>query len=107
MVYIGQPHNPQFLRDPARRDPQDVATVISGSVGQSGRNAEYLYLLEKALQGLGLGTADAHVTDLVRRVRAIEGVDVKEEEERLAERELRRSLSRSEEEAHEGFPRLE
>lgn len=81
--------------------------MINGSVGQSGRNAEYLYLLEKALQGLGLGTADAHVTDLVRRVRAIEGVAVKEEDERLAERELRKSLSRSEEEAHEEFPRLE
>lgn len=107
MVYIGQPTNPQFLRDPARRDPEDVARVISGSVGASGKNCEYLFLLEQALQGLGLGTADAHVTDLVRRVKRIEGAEVNEEEERLAERELRRSLSRSEGEAHEGFPRLE
>ncbi|RJE24372.1 Cation transport protein, partial [Aspergillus sclerotialis] len=89
MVYIGQPTNPQFLRDPARRKPADVAGVISRSVGLSGRNSEYLYLLEKALQGLGLGTADAHVTDLVRRVKEIEGVEVKEAEERLAERKLR------------------
>lgn len=107
MVYIGQPTNPQFLRDPARRDPQDVASVINAGRGLSGRNTEYLYLLEKALQGLGLGTADAHVTDLVGRVKRIEmGVEV-EEDQRLAERELRRSLSQSDTEAHVGFPRLE
>lgn len=107
MVYIGQPTNPQFLRDPARRDPEDVASVINVGRGQSGKNTEYLYLLEKALQGLGLGTADAHVADLVERVKKIEmGVDV-EEDERFAERELRRSLSQSDEEAHFEFPRLE
>lgn len=77
MVYIGMPSNPQFLRDPAERDPRAVAQVISMSRGQSGRNTEYLYLLEKALEGLGLGTADGHVTDLVRRVREISRVDTK------------------------------
>lgn len=107
MVYIGQPSNPQFLRDAAQREAGDVAGVISRSRGLSGKNTEYLYLLEKALEGLGLGSADAHVTDLVRRVRGIEGVEVEEMEERLAERELRRSLGRSEEEAHDEFPRLE
>lgn len=106
MVYIGQPTNPQFLRDPARREPQDVAGVISVGHGLSGKNAEYLYMLEKALEGLGLGTADAHVTDLVGRVKRIEMGDV-DEEERLAEREVRRSLSMSGEEAHVGFPRME
>lgn len=101
MVYIGQPSNPQFLRDPARREPQDVAEVISRGSGQSGNNAEYLYLLEKALESVGLGSADGHVTDLVRRVKAIEGADEAAREEDTAERDLRKSLSRSEEEAYQ------
>ncbi|KAI9045563.1 gamma-glutamylcyclotransferase [Aspergillus affinis] len=100
MVYIGQPTNPQFLRDPARREPQDVAEVISRGRGQSGKNTEYLYLLEKALESVGLGSADGHVTDLVRRVKAIEGADEAAREENAAERDLKKSLSRSEEEAH-------
>ncbi|KAL5041740.1 hypothetical protein BDW71DRAFT_201137 [Aspergillus fruticulosus] len=92
MVYIGQPSNPQFLRDPARRDPQDVAEVISRGVGQSGKNTEYLYLLEKALEGIGLGSVDEHVTGLVRRVRAIEGVGEAGKEEEKAERDVKASL---------------
>ena len=96
MVYIGQPSNPQFLRDPAQRDPQDVAQVISAGHGQSGKGTEYLYLLEKALEGLGLGTADVHVTDLVRRVKAIEVVGEGEEEEREAEENVKRSLATAE-----------
>jgi cation transport regulator ChaC len=101
MVYIGQPSNPQFLRDPARRELQDVAEVISRSRGQSGKNTEYLYLLEKALEGLGLGTADEHVTDLVRRVKAIEEDGEAARDEKEAERDLARLLSRSE--AHRPF----
>ncbi|KAL3492531.1 ChaC-like protein-domain-containing protein [Aspergillus germanicus] len=93
MVYIGQPSNPQFLRDPARREPQDVAEVISRGHGQSGKNTEYLYLLEKALEGIGLGSADGHVTDLVRRVRDIEGGGEARREEEKAERDVRLSLS--------------
>lgn len=103
MVYIGQPTNPQFLRDPARREPQDVAEVISRGRGQSGKNTEYLYLLEKALEGLGLGTADGHVTDLVRRVKAIEGVEEGAADEEEAERDLAKCLSRSEQEARRDF----
>lgn len=106
MVYIGQPSNPQFLRDPARRDPQDIAQVISVSRGLSGKNAEYLFLLDKALEGLGLGSADVHVTDLVRRVRALEHERFPVEEEE-AERELCKSLHRSPAEAHKHFPRTE
>ncbi|KAE8144531.1 ChaC-domain-containing protein [Aspergillus avenaceus] len=97
MVYIGQPTNSQFLRDPAHREPQNVAEVISRSRGKSGKNTEYLYLLEKALEGLGLGTADGHVTDLVRRVKAIEKEDEAARDEKAAERDLEKSLSRSEE----------
>jgi glutathione-specific gamma-glutamylcyclotransferase len=97
MVYIGQPTNPQFLRNPVERDPAAVATVISQGQGQSGRNPEYLYLLEKALEGLGLGTADGHVTDLVRRVKTIEGqhdrIEQADAEELNAEREVRRSIA--------------
>jgi hypothetical protein len=93
MVYIGQPSNPQFLRDLARREPQDVAEVISRGNGQSGKNTEYLYLLEKALEGIGLGSADGHVTDLVRRVRDIEGGGEARKEEEKAERDVRLSLS--------------
>lgn len=97
MVYIGQPSNPQFLRNPDERHPASVAEVISQGVGQSGRNPEYLYLLEKALEGLGLGLADGHVTDLVRRVKIIEGLhdrkDKADEEEENAEREVERNVA--------------
>ncbi|KAL4779390.1 ChaC-domain-containing protein [Aspergillus varians] len=93
MVYIGQPTNPQFLRDPARREPQDVAEVISRGHGQSGKNTEYLYLLEKALEGVGLGSADGHVTDLVRRVREIEGGGEAKREEEQAERDIKVALA--------------
>lgn len=93
MVYIGQPTNPQFLRDSARREPQDVAEIISRGHGQSGKNTEYLYLLEKALEGIGLGTADGHVTDLVKRVREIEGGGEARREEEKAERDVREALA--------------
>lgn len=100
MVYIGQPTNPQFLRNPAEREPAAVANVISHGRGQSGRNPEYLYLLEKALEGLGLGTADGHVTDLVRRVKIIEEqhnrIEQADAEELSAEQEVRKSIAASE-----------
>lgn len=96
MVYIGQPSNPQFLRDPAHRDPENVAQVISAGHGQSGKNTEYLYLLEKALESIGLGSADLHVTDLVRRVKTIEGVDAVEADEREAERDVTKFLDPAE-----------
>lgn len=96
MVYIGQPTNPQFLRDPARREPQDVAKVISVGHGLSGKGTEYLYLLEEALEGLGLGSADVHVTDLVRRVKAIEVEGQGEKEEEEAKESIRRSLEGAE-----------
>ncbi|KAJ5210730.1 ChaC-like protein [Penicillium cf. griseofulvum] len=92
MVYIGQPTNPQFLRDAAHREPQHVAQVISAGHGFSGKGSEYLFLLEKALEGLGLGTADVHVTDLVKRVKAIEAEGLAEAEEEEAELKVTRSL---------------
>lgn len=63
-------------------------------------------MLEKALDGLGLGSADVHVTDLVGRVKAIEKEAAKADEEE-AEKDLTRSLSISDAEAHEDFPRTE
>lgn len=66
LVYIGLPDNPQFL---GRQDPRDVAEVISVSIGPSGENTEYLFQLEEALNSLGEGSGDAHISDLARRVR--------------------------------------
>jgi hypothetical protein len=86
MVYIGLPSNAQFLRDPAERDPASVAEVISRSRGLSGENRDYLYQLEEALEGLGLGSADPHVTDLVRRVKQLEATTMTTEEERRGRR---------------------
>jgi cation transport protein ChaC len=92
MVYIGQPSNPQFLRDAAHRAPQHVAQVISEGHGLSGKNSEYLFMLEKALEGIGLGSADVHVRDLVRKVRDIEAEGVAQAEEVEAELRVTRSL---------------
>lgn len=99
MLYVGQPTNPQFLRDAAHREPQHVAQVISAGHGLSGKGSEYLFLLEKALEGLGLGTADVHVTDLVKRVKSIEAEGLAEAEEEEAERKVTRSLEGEAEEA--------
>lgn len=93
MVYIGQPTNPQFLREPEQRDAEQVARVISDSQGKSGKNTEYLYLLEKALEGIGLGTADLHVTDLVKRVKAMKADEQPEAEEQEAARDVRKYLA--------------
>lgn len=71
MVYIGLPTNAQFLRDPSQRDPASVAEVINTSRGLSGNNRDYLFQLEEALEGLGLGYADGHVADLVDRVKGL------------------------------------
>ncbi|KAL2008888.1 hypothetical protein VTN00DRAFT_7082 [Thermoascus crustaceus] len=106
MVYIGLPTNSQFLRDPAQRDPAAVAKVISVSRGLSGKNTEYLYLLEKALEGLGLGSADGHVTDLVRRVKALEKEEA-EAAESKAEGEVKRTFDPSQTQTHDEFPKNE
>ncbi|KAL9100743.1 MAG: hypothetical protein Q9163_003910, partial [Psora crenata] len=72
LVYIGLPSNPQFR---GRQDPDAVAKVIAESQGPSGRNAEYLFMLETALEGLGPRAAggDEHVKDLAQRVRRLLG----------------------------------
>ncbi len=67
LVYIGLPHNPQFI---GPQDPAELAAHISRSRGPSGTNLEYLYQLETALHSLG--SSDDHVTDLARRCRQLE-----------------------------------
>ena len=71
LVYIGLPDNPQFL---GLQDPDTLARHIVKSVGPSGQNKEYVYMLEKALLGVREDTGvyediDEHITDLARRVR--------------------------------------
>ncbi|KAF1832352.1 ChaC-like protein [Decorospora gaudefroyi] len=70
LVYIGLPSNPQFL---GPQDPQALALHILKSKGPSGENREYLYNLETALLGLSTESGDAHVSDLVRRCKGLEG----------------------------------
>lgn len=68
LVYIGLPTNPQFL---GSQTPEDIAKVIRRSKGPSGENSEYLFMLESALEGLGEGSGDEHVSLLASRVRAV------------------------------------
>jgi cation transport protein ChaC len=70
LVYIGLPSNPQFL---GPQDPAALAKKILDSKGPSGENREYLFNLEAALTGLSKESSDAHVSDLVKRCRALEG----------------------------------
>ena len=69
LVYIGMPDNPQFM---GALHPQDVAERINRSFGPSGENREYLLRLEESLEGLSTESSDAHVSDLVRRIRRME-----------------------------------
>ncbi|OJD29452.1 uncharacterized protein BKCO1_8000010 [Diplodia corticola] len=69
LVYIGLPENPQFV---GPQDPQGLAEHIVRSVGPSGENKEYLYMLEHALLELSAESRDEHVTDLARRCREVE-----------------------------------
>ena len=73
-VYIGLPNNAQFM---GVQDPQALAEHISQSTGPSGENKEYLFMLEQALEELSDDSGDAHVTDLARRVRAIEELSLR------------------------------
>lgn len=69
LVYIGLPTNPQFL---GVQDPRDIAEVIASNRGPSGENAEYLFMLEEALDSLGEESRDEHVKDLADRVRSLQ-----------------------------------
>ena len=69
LVYIGLPTNPQFV---GPQDPSVLAEHILGSVGPSGENKEYLYMLEESLLSLSPESEDNHVVDLARRCRILE-----------------------------------
>lgn len=71
LVYIGLPDNPQFL---GPQDPDALAKHIVNSIGPSGENKEYVYMLDSALQGVREDCGveedvDEHVHDLAVRVR--------------------------------------
>ena len=68
-MYIGLPDNPQFM---GPQNPQALAEHIVRSRGPSGKNVDYLYELETALNGLSQDSGDEHVTDLARRCREIQ-----------------------------------
>ena len=70
LVYVGLPSNPQFL---GAQEPDDLAQHIARSAGPSGRNSEYLLMLEQSLHELAPDSADSHVTDLAARLRRLEG----------------------------------
>lgn len=69
MVYIGTPENEQFV---GPQDPQELAEHILRSRGPSGLNKDYLFGLDTALAELCPESEDVHVSDLARRVRALE-----------------------------------
>lgn len=69
LVYIGTPDNEQFV---GPQDPQELACRILMSRGPSGRNRDYLYGLDAALNELSPESRDQHVSDLARRVRSLE-----------------------------------
>ena len=46
--------------------------MIQRSRGPSGDNAEYLFMLESALEELAEDSRDEHVRDLAHRVRALQ-----------------------------------
>lgn len=69
LVYIGLPDNPQFM---GPQDPQALAEHILVSQGPSGKNVDYLYELEAALNALSKESGDEHVSDLARRCRQIQ-----------------------------------
>ena len=66
LVYIGLPDNPQFV---GPQEPEKLAEHIVRSRGPSGKNDEYLFMLEKSLMSLGPESGDAHIQDLAERVR--------------------------------------
>jgi len=69
LVYIGLPTNPQFV---GPQDPSALAKHILRSVGPSGENREYLYMLEESLLNLSPESEDNHVVDLARRCRILQ-----------------------------------
>ena len=70
LAYIGTPDNEQFV---GPQDPDKLARHILNSQGPSGLNKDYLYGLDIALKELSPDSGDHHVSDLAKRVQALEG----------------------------------
>jgi cation transport protein ChaC len=66
LVYIGTPDNPQFV---GPQDPRELAEHIFKSEGPSGKNKDYLLMLDESLGALSRDSGDGHVEDLAGRVR--------------------------------------
>ncbi|RDA94178.1 hypothetical protein CP533_6544 [Ophiocordyceps camponoti-saundersi (nom. inval.)] len=81
LVYIGTPDNEQFV---GPQDPDELARHILASRGPSGLNKDYLFSLETALDDLGPGSGELHVSDLARRVRLLEQGDTLRADERAS-----------------------
>ncbi|KAL5630758.1 hypothetical protein BROUX41_000630 [Berkeleyomyces rouxiae] len=76
LVYIGTPDNEQFT---GPQDPRELASHIARSKGPSGLNSEYLLELNTALEALGAGSSDAHISDLSQRVAKLLKAEVGQE----------------------------
>ena len=68
LLYVAGADNPAYL---GPEDPDAMAAHIARARGPSGSNREYLLRLAAALEELD--EDDAHVVDLVRRVKALGG----------------------------------
>ena len=101
LVYIGMPDNPNFL-GALRQD--DVAKKINQSIGPSGENREYLLQLEEALLRLGPASGDEHISDLARRVRAMQIPVRSPKQRRMSEAGLQKVSSTEEQEEIEKVP---
>jgi len=72
-----------------------VADVIARSTGPSGKNSEYLFMLEEALDGLAPESGDGHVSDLARRVRVLMGEGEGKGGDQLVERAVESEVERT------------
>lgn len=98
LVYIGLPTNPQFV---GPQDPDALARHILQSSGPSGKNREYLYMLEESLAGLSPKSEDRHVMDLASRCRVLEAVEVSKPNSSVNEVKLHHTKAGSTEEQEE------
>jgi len=69
-VYIGTSTNPQFV---GPQSTEELAGVISKTIGPSGPNKEYLYQLAESLRQLSPESKDVHVWELEAACKALEG----------------------------------
>ena len=71
---------------------------INQSIGPSGENREYLLQLDSALLQLSPHSRDEHISDLARRVRAMQPASRSPKERRMSEAGLQKVSSTEEQE---------